>query len=1396
MKLIVRAVCWGFLLFASSTARSAQGGGYTRGGLVGNWYANTNLSGSPAFTRREVRLGFGLNSLPPGGAGHFGDLAFRSVPATGFSVQWTGQVISRFSEPYTLEVQARGSFRLRLRPAGGSSWTTIIDQPSDPGTESAGVYSMVAGMPYDVEATFAHGNGAWMAQLRWASASTPDEVIDPLVQSGINNPDWTAGFTDIIKGARNSWEPNGGARPALDTNGWPVGDSAYVFQESLNQGMDLDPLMRGRISFSFRGSATVSLQGNVRSGSLTSRYDASQNLTTGSFQGASNGWNASYIRFANSHRDGQPSGPPGITDLRLMRPSAPDADTSYEPTNSLFTPQMLDALGHFTVVRHQLVANQQRDWSERTLPTYFNQSGGTSSQPHYGVGNASDNGVCWELKILLANETGRDVMLSIPTVASGNTAADTASYVWKLANLLRYGSDGVAPYTAPVADPIYPPLNPNLRVYLELGNELWNWASVFYIDWANVNAMAAADADANNADFQALNFDGLSTAKDGNGNYVSMNTWRFRKIMLRLMQISDIFRAVFSDAGMMTRVRPLYEWQYANDNDTARMALTFVDRYFNNGDGQPHVADPHPVSHWLWGGGGATYYGAVNGNGLTTIMANPSFGVPALSQAGYLVAPTGAVWSFTGAAGIARDGGSSDDIPPPFQGSQVGFVTDHGSLSIPVTFPGSFTSPIFGVSFKALNRYGLGATNADRENLRVYLDGTNDITARTFSQGNGYTPSAYDAGYPWSANNVFWTHSEYYFTRSFTVQPGSTHTITFRGMGDTGNAAATNQTAFLGEVRITSVDRIFADGMPGGGEATGQPLGQNMQRTMNVEATWAKAFGLEQLSYESGWSLGGDDGGSWVQLKAKYGDARTVGVQGRFMDMFHLAGSAVNVFGTYAQWPGWADYYAEQGLLDVGRYPIVQGIDDRASHLPLEATNGVLAPGFLVPVTSSITDQADSLGRLTSPGGWINWNVTVPRAGSYQITLTAGTSGTAVLLVDDSAVAAPGQSAGTSSLTKGLHSVKVRSTASPTFQVQQITVAALGAPACPSLLSVIDGDGQATLTWAAVVGATGYEVRYGTSPGAYSQVLDVGNVTSLTVTGLTNNQQYYFVVLAANAVGLSLPSAEKGVIPLGVGQPGSLAVWEFTGYAGNEVSAPASSASARVAVGVLQRGSGLDPSQSDWAAGMRVNRFGSEPANSAGHAYGTNLAGALALKQYYQFTLKPVPGQTMSLSQISFRAFYQNGAGSAGLAYSTNGTTFNSGLLAVGSAGSSSTPWTVNLASLPELQNTTSGLTFRLYLFGLGGYQVSALGDPSGADLVVTGSLAPLQAALDIASVSLNEIAVSWPTNAGSTNLLYQDALDPARSWLPVGQAPESQAARWILSLQPTNAARLFRLGP
>jgi len=61
-------------------------------------------------------------------------------------------------------------------------------------------------------------------------------------------------------------------------------------------------------------------------------------------------------------------------------------------------------------------------------------------------------------------------------------------------------------------------------------------------------------------------------------------------------------------------------------------------------------------------------------------------------------------------------------------------------------------------------------------------------------------------------------------------------------------------------------------------------------------------------------------------------------------------------------------------------------------------------------------------------------------------------------------------------------------------------------------------DTTATLTWDAVAVATGYRVYYGTSPGTYFQApgqgLDVGNVTTHMLTGLSTGTRFYFAVTA------------------------------------------------------------------------------------------------------------------------------------------------------------------------------------------------------------------------------------------------------------------------------------------
>jgi len=86
------------------------------------------------------------------------------------------------------------------------------------------------------------------------------------------------------------------------------------------------------------------------------------------------------------------------------------------------------------------------------------------------------------------------------------------------------------------------------------------------------------------------------------------------------------------------------------------------------------------------------------------------------------------------------------------------------------------------------------------------------------------------------------------------------------------------------------------------------------------------------------------------------------------------------------------------------------------------------------------------------------------------------------------------------------------------------------APAAPVLDAAMAGDAQVDLSWGAVIDATDYNVKYGTISGNYTVSIPAGNVTSHTVTGLTNGIIYYFVVTAVNAGGESVPSNELSAV--------------------------------------------------------------------------------------------------------------------------------------------------------------------------------------------------------------------------------------------------------------------------
>src|SRR5262249_20946484 len=103
-------------------------------------------------------------------------------------------------------------------------------------------------------------------------------------------------------------------------------------------------------------------------------------------------------------------------------------------------------------------------------------------------------------------------------------------------------------------------------------------------------------------------------------------------------------------------------------------AFRFLDYYFNNGDGQQHVATPHPVNYFIWGGGAAVYYSSPNSEGLQSAITvpNASFEAAPVPAGTATVAPAGTSWTFTGNAGVYRAA-----VHPPATSSQtLGTVTN------------------------------------------------------------------------------------------------------------------------------------------------------------------------------------------------------------------------------------------------------------------------------------------------------------------------------------------------------------------------------------------------------------------------------------------------------------------------------------------------------------------------------------------------------------------------------------------------------------------------------------------------------------------------------------------------------------------------------------------------
>ncbi|HJZ91968.1 MAG TPA: PA14 domain-containing protein [Gemmataceae bacterium] len=968
------------------------GGGFTAGGVLGEYFDNSDLAGQPAFVRRDVRIDFAWQDRAPGGST---SPEYRQVGADHFSVRWTGQVVPRYSETYTFHLTGDDGARLWVRPAGGaSSWNLLIDawETPAPGPTDAS-YSMTSGRQYDVKVEYREETGPATARLTWSGRSTPEEVIEPAANLGVNAVTYDFQvYADAIKTGRNEWgdpvDYFGRPLVATDALGWPLADAGHLFWESR------DPAKTGgTYLLRFTGQAEVTgwlSRGRFRVAGvgygntlpLGVGYDPLTNTTTAEV--VVEGTDLFGMNFVHTKRTPDSPEGTGVTDVKLMRPVAVNSDTHYQP-GELFDADVKQAFSRFTTIRH-LTANfnPEKEWADRKLPGLMQAAWG-------------DRAAVWEYEVMLANETGKDLYITLPVLAS-------EEYVHNLALLIRYGSDGVNPYTGPVADPVYPGLNPNLRVYVEWGNEFWNWA-FSQGGWAVAAGETAVRT--NTPEGRIVNFDGQRPVGD------------FRRwAALRTVVASNAFREVWGDAAMGDRVRVLFEYQYNNQQSTAVESLQFIDKYFNNGDGQQHVAEPHPVSYYIWGAGGAAYFGAANPRGLVNDITVPGGTFEAIrGNPGGMATPNpaGSPWHFEGDAGIYRNLAGS---PPSFPidviglgkvpatpgGMQAMYITGTGSASLTITFP---RAGLYSIDFQAAAKIGPDMGNQ----LDFYF---NDQRV---------TPNGRDLvspTYPWWPGNGHRDAGRFSTYGTVPVEVPTAGRYTFRIVG----RGAADHTTVIDDVRVASLNAIFASRIPTGVRAAGEVTRLDLQTYLAQQAAFTQAYGLQVVAYEGGWSLGGDFG--WVPLMswAKYRDPRAGPAMAKSIDAFFRSGGEVYVVGSFDQW-----YQDDAAHAD--SYPIVQGIDARLAALPPAPTARLMVGGS-APVTlpAALGLRAISQPVNAAPGEWVSWTVRVTTPGNYRVTARAAPDGFAAVIVDGveigrgSSGLAPG---GLVHLEAGVHTIRVQS---------------------------------------------------------------------------------------------------------------------------------------------------------------------------------------------------------------------------------------------------------------------------------------------------------------------------------------------------------------------------------
>lgn len=547
-------------------------------------------------------------------------------------------------------VSGATGYNVKRASTSGGTYTTVA---SNIGTVSYVNSGLSNGTPYYyvVSALNTAGEGINSAPITVTPVAPP--TISPTANLvGINlGAPLDSGtdrlYADAITTSRAFTLPNSSSAAPVDSNGWPTSDFSFYVWASLD-------MMNGTYALSFKGQASVVANGI---GNVALSYDPTSNTSSGTIQFPTATNSTFSLTFTNTKRTGSSASGSGVTQIKMMRPVAPGS-TQTHATTEMFNRAAKTLLSKFKAVRFMdylsTNANIQTNWSDRPLPTWASFSRNPGNQYGWqGIGGP------WEHIARLSNEVGTDAWINIPVRA-------TDSYVRNVALTFAYGSDGVNPYTSPQANPVYPPLDPARNLYVEYSNELWNSASAF--TQFKDNCKAASDELVATSGNSPLNYD-----KRWNGATWGASNWDWvmcsRRTAKRSAEISNIFRSVFGDAAMGTRIRPVLLSQLGYATGPLFIEADMMFSYYNNGAGN-FVSTPHPPSYYFYGGGGSGYYSP--SNSVSTLDAffadpgmNPAGSIPAFKADMGIIAALGLKRiAYEGGPDLGKLGGARDAISP------------------------------------------------------------------------------------------------------------------------------------------------------------------------------------------------------------------------------------------------------------------------------------------------------------------------------------------------------------------------------------------------------------------------------------------------------------------------------------------------------------------------------------------------------------------------------------------------------------------------------------------------------------------------------------------------------------------------------------------------------------